>query len=84
MYHSLALLILGILATLGHSRWLSVAGSAFLLGIVLFCGGIYAWLATDIKPFVHVVPVGGIAWTLGWLIFAVGLLKWRPDPLLRS
>ena len=80
MYHALALLIVGILATLGRSRWLSAAGAAFLLGIVLFSGGIYAWLATDLKPFVHVVPVGGMAWTLGWLMFAIGLLSWRQNP----
>jgi uncharacterized membrane protein YgdD (TMEM256/DUF423 family) len=80
MYHALALLVVGILATLGRSRWLSAAGAAFLLGIVLFSGGIYAWLATDIKPFVHVVPVGGMAWTLGWLMFAIGMLGWRQDP----
>jgi len=84
MYHALALLVLGILATLGRSRWLSAAGSAFLLGILLFSGGIYAWLATDIKPFVHVVPLGGIAWTVGWLTLAIGMLTWRPDPPLRS
>ena len=83
MYHALALLVVGILATLGRSRWLSAAGTAFLLGIVLFSGGIYAWLATDIKPFVHVVPVGGMAWTLGWLMFAIGMLSWRQDPAVR-
>lgn len=80
MYHALALLVVGILATLGRSRWLSATGAAFLLGIVLFSGGIYAWLATEIKPFIHVVPVGGMAWTLGWLMFAIGMLSWRQDP----
>jgi uncharacterized membrane protein YgdD (TMEM256/DUF423 family) len=83
MYHALALLAVGILATLGPSRWLSAAGAAFLLGIVLFSGGIYAWLATDIKPFIHVVPVGGMAWTLGWLMLAIGMLSWRWDPVDR-
>jgi uncharacterized membrane protein YgdD (TMEM256/DUF423 family) len=79
MIHALALLVLGILLTLGRSRWLSAAGALFLLGIVLFSGGIYAWLATDVKPFVHVVPVGGMAWTLGWLLLAIGLWRWRAD-----
>jgi uncharacterized membrane protein YgdD (TMEM256/DUF423 family) len=84
MYHALALLALGILLTLGRSRWLSAAGVAFLLGIVLFSGGIYAWLATDVKPLVHVVPVGGIAWTLGWLLLTIGLWRWRPEDSLRA
>ncbi len=84
LVHALALLTLGILTTLGQSRWLSAAGVAFLAGIVLFSGGIYAWLATDVKPFVHVVPVGGIAWTLGWLLLAIGLWQWRPDGSQRA
>ena len=42
-------------------HWLlTAAGVAFLLGIVLFSGGIYAWLATAQKPFIMVVPIGGI------------------------
>jgi uncharacterized membrane protein YgdD (TMEM256/DUF423 family) len=84
MYHAMALLAVGILAALGPSRWLSAAGAAFLLGIVLFSGGIYAWLATDVKPFVHVVPVGGLAWTFGWLTLAIGMLSWRQHPDVRS
>ena len=77
MYHALALVLVGLAVGPAKSRWLSAAGAAFLLGIVLFCGGLYGWLLTDIKPFIHVVPVGGMAWTLGWLMFAIGMLGWR-------
>jgi uncharacterized membrane protein YgdD (TMEM256/DUF423 family) len=43
----------------------------FVAGIVLFSGGLYAWLATGIRPFVHVVPVGGTCWILGWIALAI-------------
>jgi uncharacterized membrane protein YgdD (TMEM256/DUF423 family) len=44
------------------------------LGVVLFSVGIYAWLATAQKPFIMVVPIGGSAWILGWLLLAAGAL----------
>jgi uncharacterized membrane protein YgdD (TMEM256/DUF423 family) len=52
---------------------LSAAGGLFLAGIVLFSGGVYAWLATEIKPFVHVVPIGGTSWIVAWLLLAVAV-----------
>ncbi len=70
MFHSLGLILVGILATLyPSSRW-TIPGSLFLAGIVLFSGGLYAWLATSVKPFVHVVPIGGVFWILGWIALA--------------
>ena len=79
MYHALGLIVISILAMRNGSRLLAAAGAAFLLGIVLFSGGIYAWLLTDIKPFVHVVPIGGMAWIVGWLFLAAAALNGSPD-----
>jgi uncharacterized membrane protein YgdD (TMEM256/DUF423 family) len=78
MYHALGLVMAGLLMGRARSAWLSAAAAAFLLGIVLFSGGIYAWLATDSKPLVQVVPVGGTAWILGWVLLAVGAWRVRP------
>jgi uncharacterized membrane protein YgdD (TMEM256/DUF423 family) len=52
----------------------TLAGAIFAIGIALFSGGIYGWLATGWGPFIAVVPVGGSAWILGWLLLAVGAL----------
>jgi uncharacterized membrane protein YgdD (TMEM256/DUF423 family) len=79
MVHSLGLILVGMLLSQGPSRWLTLAASTFLFGIVLFSGGIYAWLATDNSTFIRVVPVGGSAWILGWLVMAYGVLR-RPLP----
>ena len=72
MYHSLALVLVGLLLERGTSGLVQAAAIAFLLGIVLFSGGIYGWLATGIKPLVHIVPIGGLIWIVGWLLLAVG------------
>lgn len=74
MYHALALVVVGILAARGSTWLVPAAGMAFGLGIVLFSGGIYAWLATSLRPFVQVVPIGGAAWIIGWLLLAAGAL----------
>ncbi len=79
MIHSLGLILAGMLLMQGASRWLTAAAGTFLLGIVLFSGGIYAWLATDNSAFIRVVPVGGSAWILGWLLMACGALRKPPS-----
>jgi uncharacterized membrane protein YgdD (TMEM256/DUF423 family) len=78
MYHSLGLVLVGLIATRYGSRLISAAGVLFLLGTVLFSGGIYAWLATDQTPFVQVVPIGGSAWIVGWLLLAAAVLWGTP------
>lgn len=75
LYHALGLVLVGILAHLAPSRWTAAAGWLFLAGIVLFSGGIYAWLFTAQTPFVQIVPIGGSAWIVGWLLLAAG--AWR-------
>lgn len=72
MYHALGLIVVGLLVLRAPHGLLTAAGIAFLLGAVLFSGGIYAWLATAQKPFIMVVPIGGSAWILGWLLLAAG------------
>ncbi len=80
MYHSLALIAVGVLIGRARSRWLTAAAVAFVTGCVLFSGGIYAWLATDNLIFIRVVPIGGTAWIIGWLLLAVGAITSRAGP----
>lgn len=79
MLHALGLIIVGLMLVHRRSRLVWLAGAAFGLGIVLFSGGIYAWLATGMKPFVQIVPIGGTAWIIGWLLLTVGAITWRPQ-----
>jgi uncharacterized membrane protein YgdD (TMEM256/DUF423 family) len=77
MYHSLALILVGIVAVRGTTTCLTVSGCLFLAGILLFSGGLYGWIFTAIKPFVHVVPIGGTLWIIAWVTFAVSQLMAR-------
>lgn len=71
-WHALALLGVGVLmlqwpqaATL---RW---SGFAMTLGLVLFCGSLYALALTGVRALGMVTPIGGAAWIVAW-----GLLAW--------
>ena len=78
MIHAIGLILVGLFSRDRRSRLLHVAGWAMLAGIILFSGFLFAWLATGRKVFVYPVPVGGVAFIIGWLMLAIGALGlWR-------
>jgi len=77
MYHALALVLLGLAASQRSIAIQTAAGWLFVAGILLFSGGLYGWIFTAIKPFVHIVPIGGVLWICGWLCFALAQFR-RP------
>ncbi len=73
MYHSLALLVVAILMQLekSSSRWLNISAIAFIIGIVLFSGSLYALSLSSIKWLGIVTPIGGVALIIGWICLAI-------------
>jgi uncharacterized membrane protein YgdD (TMEM256/DUF423 family) len=80
MLHALALLALALLARQLPGRLLSVAGSLFTLGIVLFSGSLYALTLSGMSALGMITPLGGLAFLLGWL--CLGVHAWRLTPPL--
>ncbi len=81
MYHALALVGLG--AFQGHlgSRRAQLAGWAFLLGIAVFSGMLYAYVFTGIKWLGAIVPIGGVSFIVGWGVLAYAAWQARqPGP----
>jgi len=70
MYHALALVLVGLLATRSASVWLSVAGWSLLSGVVIFSGLLYVLVFTGVKILGAMVPVGGLAFVVGWVSLA--------------
>ncbi|GAB4542874.1 MAG: DUF423 domain-containing protein [Pleurocapsa sp.] len=68
MYHALALSLVAVLLMVMETppTSLTVAGWAFLAGILLFSGSLYALTLTDIKWLGAVTPLGGVAFIIGW------------------
>jgi uncharacterized membrane protein YgdD (TMEM256/DUF423 family) len=74
LIHSLALVAVGIVV----DQELMAArrsGVAFAVGIVVFCGSLYALALTQVKVLGAITPIGGVAFIVGWLLLA--LAAWR-------
>jgi len=73
MYHALALLVVGLWlnqAEMGRSL-LITAGFAYLVGILLFSGSLYALSLSGIKVLGAITPLGGVAFLVGWGCLAI-------------
>lgn len=77
-YHALALLALG-LAALREDRFhlprLTLAGSLFILGILLFSGSLYVLVLTGTRWLGAVTPLGGLAFMAGWVVAALSVRR---------
>jgi uncharacterized membrane protein YgdD (TMEM256/DUF423 family) len=71
-WHALALLACGSWAPRGGTLT-SWAGAAFAVGIVLFCGAVYALAPGGIR-LPMVAPIGGTLLMLGWLLLGLSAL----------
>ncbi|MFU8861705.1 MAG: DUF423 domain-containing protein [Cyclonatronaceae bacterium] len=75
-YHALGLLLLGLISmTVRDSKWLAWSGWCLLTGVVIFSGSLYILTLTDTPWLGAVTPLGGVAFILGWLLLATGVLK---------
>lgn len=72
MYHAIALLVVALLLSRAEfpQSALVVTGWAFIVGIVIFSGSLYALSLTDIKVLGAITPLGGAAFIFGWLCLA--------------
>lgn len=68
MYHALALLLVALFIFQKEipPTSLIVAGYAFIIGIVIFSGSLYALSLTDLKILGAITPIGGIGFLIGW------------------
>ena len=78
MYHSVGLILLGILMFRQSSKLLKVSGTCFLAGILLFSGVMYAYVLTGQKSLGMVLPLGGLAFMAGWSLLGFAALSMIP------
>jgi uncharacterized membrane protein YgdD (TMEM256/DUF423 family) len=76
MYHSLGLVALGLLPGVRNRRVVNCAGVCFLLGILGFSFGLYAYTVFHLRwAGMSIVPLGGVFFLLGWGFFALAALR---------
>ncbi|MDB5256523.1 MAG: hypothetical protein JWM14_1218 [Chitinophagaceae bacterium] len=74
-YHTLALLMVGIIYFQHQNKWMDWAAYGFAAGIIIFSGSLYILCATNIGKWGAVTPIGGLALIAGWVCLAIGLYK---------
>jgi uncharacterized membrane protein YgdD (TMEM256/DUF423 family) len=77
MYHALALFAAAWVWQQTQATSAQVAGWAFMAGILLFSGSLYAMVFTGIRAFGAITPVGGVAFIVGWAALAIAAMKLR-------
>ena len=73
MYHALALILVALLLNSQENPLITMvgAGYAFIIGILIFSGSLYALSLTGIKWLGALAPIGGAALIIGWLSLAI-------------
>ena len=70
MYHALGCIVVAFTSGPATGPRSRAAGLFFLCGILLFSGGLYGYVLTHVRFMVLIVPVGGLAFIVGWLLLA--------------
>lgn len=73
-YHGFALLLMPIISNL-TSIQLTKPFIAFLAGIILFSFNCYIYSITLIKPIAMIIPLGGVMFMIGWILFIFKISK---------
>ena len=68
MFHTMAILVLGLIDKIQPEMQLSLAGWAFIFGIILFSGSLYILAVTGFKWMGMITPFGGVFFIIGWVL----------------
>ncbi len=75
MYHALAMLGTGILALQLPAGGWGKSAMCFFIGSVIFSGSLYILVASGVKIWGAVTPVGGVFMLIGWILFLLSAWK---------
>lgn len=76
VYHSLGLILLGIVAgPLNSHRLVEWSGYLMLIGILLFSGSLYLLAVSGVRWLGAITPFGGMAFIISWTLLAIAV--WR-------
>ena len=80
-YHCFALILVAILFEKFPGSWMSYAGYAFIMGILLFSGSLYiltllkATGTVGLNGIGIITPFGGLFLIAGWILMALAFVK---------
>ncbi|MCU0341741.1 MAG: DUF423 domain-containing protein [Spirosomaceae bacterium] len=77
-YHALALILVGLLlqnAPAVAHKWYNWSGYAFMIGVLIFSGALYAICFTGVRAFGAIAPIGGTLMIVGWICLLLAANK---------
>lgn len=74
-YHGLGLLAVVLLRERVGARAALTAGVLFIVGTLLFCGGIYAAYLLGVAGASRIAPSGGLSFIAGWAAIVIGAVR---------
>ena len=74
-YHSLGLLLIGILSLHMPSTLLNWSALLIGIGIVVFSGSLYLLAVSGVRWIGAVTPIGGLSFIAGWILLLLAVLK---------
>ena len=76
MYHSLGLVLIGLIAwKLQGSSLIYAAAWSLLIGIILFSGSLYVLSLTGMTKLGMITPFGGVAFIVGWILLVISVMR---------
>lgn len=78
-YHSLGLLLIGVITISFPSELLKWSAILLALGIILFSGSLYVLAITGMKWIGAITPFGGLGFIAGWVLLFMAVLKKSPS-----
>lgn len=70
MYHALGLIAVAWATTQWESTTVTLAGWAFVVGILIFAGSLYLLVLSGQRWLGAITPIGGVALIAGWILLA--------------
>jgi uncharacterized membrane protein YgdD (TMEM256/DUF423 family) len=74
MWHSLGLVLIGLLTQQNNSPLLSKAGWIMFAGVIIFSGSLYALSLTGISVLGAITPIGGLCFLIAWALIAYAFI----------
>lgn len=74
-YHTFAIALAAAVLEKTNALAANIAATLFLVGIVAFSGSLYAMALLDKSFLGMITPFGGVAFVVGWIALAFGVLK---------
>jgi len=81
MIHALGMFIVALLIPRFSPVLLGWAGSAMLIGIVIFSGSLYVLALSGMRILGAITPIGGLAFLIAWILLAWAAYKGSASPL---